>query len=242
MSRQTRVAVIGAGSWGTTVASLAARTRRRCCGRARGRRGDQRRHTNGRYLADGELPPGCEPPTRSRRRSRPRTCSSWACPRTAFATARGGRAARPAVDPGGQPDQGPRAGHPAAHDRGDRRGPARATRPACSPGPTSPRRCSAGHAAAAVIAMPDEQVARRCRRSSGRRSFRVYTRRDVIGAELAGALKNVVAIAAGMADGLGTGDNTRALVIAAALAELTRLGVAMGGERDVRRARRRWAT
>ena len=59
--------------------------------------------------------------------------------------------------------------------------------------------------------------------------FRVYTNPDVIGCELGGALKNVIAIASGMADGLGTGDNTRAAVITRGLAELSRLGAAMGG-------------
>ena len=61
-------------------------------------------------------------------------------------------------------------------------------------------------------------------------SFRVYTNTDVIGCEIAGALKNVMAIAAGMARGLGFGDNTMATLVTRALAELTRLGVAMGGE------------
>jgi glycerol-3-phosphate dehydrogenase (NAD(P)+) len=60
--------------------------------------------------------------------------------------------------------------------------------------------------------------------------FRVYTNTDVIGCELGGALKNVIAIAVGMAAGLGVGDNTTAMVITRGLAELTRLGVAMGGE------------
>ena len=58
----------------------------------------------------------------------------------------------------------------------------------------------------------------------------MYTNTDVLGCEIGGALKNVIALAAGMADGLGTGDNTRAAVITRGLAELTRLGVAMGGE------------
>src|SRR3546814_8123075 len=58
---------------------------------------------------------------------------------------------------------------------------------------------------------------------------RVYTNNGVIGPEVAGALKNVMAIASGMADGLGTGDNTRSAVITRGLAELTRLGCAMGG-------------
>ena len=60
----------------------------------------------------------------------------------------------------------------------------------------------------------------------------MYTNHDVIGCEVAGALKNVIAIASGMADGLGTGDNTRAAVITRGLAELTRLGCAMGGEQQ----------
>jgi glycerol-3-phosphate dehydrogenase (NAD(P)+) len=58
----------------------------------------------------------------------------------------------------------------------------------------------------------------------------VYTNHDVIGCEVAGALKNVIAIAAGMAEGLSVGDNTRAAVVSRGLAELTRLGVAMGGQ------------
>jgi glycerol-3-phosphate dehydrogenase (NAD(P)+) len=58
----------------------------------------------------------------------------------------------------------------------------------------------------------------------------VYTSVDVAGCELGGALKNVIAISAGMAVGLGVGDNTRAMVITRGLAEMTRLGVAMGGD------------
>src|SRR4029077_16174543 len=60
--------------------------------------------------------------------------------------------------------------------------------------------------------------------------FRVYINRDVIGSELGGVLKNVIAIAAGMADGVGAGDTTRAAVITRGLAEMSRLGVAMGGD------------
>jgi glycerol-3-phosphate dehydrogenase (NAD(P)+) len=58
----------------------------------------------------------------------------------------------------------------------------------------------------------------------------VYRNPDVVGCEVAGALKNVMAIASGMADGMGFGDNTRAALITRGLAELTRLGVALGGE------------
>jgi glycerol-3-phosphate dehydrogenase (NAD(P)+) len=58
----------------------------------------------------------------------------------------------------------------------------------------------------------------------------VYTNPDVVGCEIAGALKNVIAIAAGMTDGMGFGDNTRAALITRGLAELTRLGIAIGGD------------
>jgi glycerol-3-phosphate dehydrogenase (NAD(P)+) len=87
-----------------------------------------------------------------------------------------------------------------------------------------------GHAAAAVIAMPDAHVAAALQDLFKAPRFRVYRSADVIGAEISGPLKNVYAIAAGMSTGLGTGDNTRALVICRAIAEMTRLGVAMGGD------------
>jgi glycerol-3-phosphate dehydrogenase (NAD(P)+) len=67
-------------------------------------------------------------------------------------------------------------------------------------------------------------------REVARGVFRVYTHHDVVGCEIGGALKNVIAIASGMAQGLGVGDNTRAAVMSRGLAELTTLAVAMGGE------------
>ena len=62
--------------------------------------------------------------------------------------------------------------------------------------------------------------------------FRVYTSPDMTGIELGGALKNVIALAAGMADGLGYGDNTKAALITRGMAEMTRLAVAMGGRQE----------
>src|SRR5206468_3877467 len=87
-----------------------------------------------------------------------------------------------------------------------------------------------GYAAAAVVATPDIHVATALQPLFRSRVFRVYRNDDVIGSEMGGVLKNVVAIAAGMADGLGVGDNTRALVITRGLAEITRLGEAMGAD------------
>lgn len=97
-------------------------------------------------------------------------------------------------------------------------------------GPNIAREIMAGQAAAAVIATEDLAVGRAIQSVLTRGVFRVYTNHDVIGCELGGALKNVVAIASGIAQGLGVGDNTRAMVMTRGLAELTRLGMAMGGE------------
>lgn len=97
-------------------------------------------------------------------------------------------------------------------------------------GPNLAKEILAGHAAAAVVATADEFIGSELQRCFATSLFRVYTNPDVCGSEVGGALKNVVAIAAGMADGLGAGDNTRAAVITRGLAEITRLGVAMGGE------------
>ncbi len=97
-------------------------------------------------------------------------------------------------------------------------------------GPNLAKEIMAGHAAASVIATPDLSVAKQLQRILQSPRFRVYTNHDVTGCEVGGALKNVVAIATGIAQGLSTGDNTRSAVITRGLAELTRLGVAMGGE------------
>ena len=96
-------------------------------------------------------------------------------------------------------------------------------------GPNLAREIVAGQPAATVIAMKDEDAAKALQQVFMSKRFRVYTNDDVIGSESGGALKNVMAIAAGMAHGLGFGDNTMATLITRALAELKRLGVAMGG-------------
>ncbi|MBK5221768.1 MAG: NAD(P)H-dependent glycerol-3-phosphate dehydrogenase [Acidimicrobiia bacterium] len=97
-------------------------------------------------------------------------------------------------------------------------------------GPNLAREILAGHAAASVIAMADPAIAESLQAVFAGGQFRVYTNTDVVGAEVGGALKNVIAIASGIADGLGAGDNARAALITRGLAEMARLGVAMGGE------------
>lgn len=96
-------------------------------------------------------------------------------------------------------------------------------------GPNLAAEIVAEQPAAAVVAMEDEEAARSIQTVFMGPTFRVYTHDDVIGCELGGALKNVMAIAAGMSDGLGFGDNTKATLLTRALAELTRLGTALGG-------------
>jgi len=95
-------------------------------------------------------------------------------------------------------------------------------------GPTFAREVALGRPAAAVVAAPDEALARRVQAALGTREFRLYTNRDIVGVELGGALKNVVAIATGIADGLELGENARAALITRGLAEITRLAVALG--------------
>lgn len=97
-------------------------------------------------------------------------------------------------------------------------------------GPNLAREVMAGQPTATVVALRDEIWARAIQSLFMSPTLRVYTNRDVVGCESAGALKNVIALAAGMAHGLGYGDNSKAALITRGLAELTRLGVALGGE------------
>lgn len=89
-----------------------------------------------------------------------------------------------------------------------------------------------GYPAASVLAMKDSYMATELQKILGTEYFRVYTNTDVIGCELAGAFKNVIAIACGMADGMGAGDNVRAAFITRGMAESSRLGMAMGGNME----------
>jgi glycerol-3-phosphate dehydrogenase (NAD(P)+) len=97
-------------------------------------------------------------------------------------------------------------------------------------GPNLAREIMSGYAAASVIAMQDQVIVKQLQKLFHSGLFRVYTNHDVIGSELGGVLKNIIAIAAGMGDGQGAGDNTRSALITRGLAEIMRLGVAMGGE------------
>jgi glycerol-3-phosphate dehydrogenase (NAD(P)+) len=232
MGQQARVAVIGAGSWGTTVASLAAANAPTVIWARREElaREIDERHTNEPYLPGLALHPALRATASLEEAAATADVLVMAVPSHGF------RAVLEQLAPHVRPwipvvslvkglEQGSRLrmsevveqvlpGHPAG----------------VLTGPNLAREVMTGHAAAAVVAMDDEHVARPLQEIFKADRFRVYRSADVVGAELAGALKNVFAIAAGMSTGLGTGDNTRALVICRAVAEMTRFGVAMGGD------------
>jgi glycerol-3-phosphate dehydrogenase (NAD(P)+) len=227
-----RVAVLGAGSWGTTVAALVA-GRHECTLWARDpelAREIDEDNVNSRYLPGLPLPSGLRAtadlekavhdadllvvgvPTRGFRAiliDAKQYLRPWIPVVSLSKGFESGTLLRMT-----QVIQEELPGHPAA----------------ALTGPNLAKEIMAGQAAASVIATEDLAVARALQSVLRRGMFRIYTNHDVVGCELGGALKNVVAIATGIAQGLGVGDNTRAAVITRGLAELTRLGVAMGGE------------
>src|SRR3569833_2426323 len=99
-------------------------------------------------------------------------------------------------------------------------------------GPTSARAAGAGLPTAMTIASPDEEFAKALAHSLSSAYIRAYTSTDITGVEVGGAVKNVLAVGAGLSDGLGFGANTRVALITRGLAEMMRLGVAMGARRD----------
>jgi glycerol-3-phosphate dehydrogenase (NAD(P)+) len=109
------------------------------------------------------------------------------------------------------------------------RHPDRASQLAVLSGPTFAQELARGDPSAAVIASRDAGVAARVQAIVTGGSFRLYTNDDPFGVEIAGALKNIMALAAGMVDGLGYGSNTLAALITRGLSEMTRLGTALGG-------------
>ncbi|HVB73746.1 MAG TPA: NAD(P)H-dependent glycerol-3-phosphate dehydrogenase [Ktedonobacteraceae bacterium] len=106
--------------------------------------------------------------------------------------------------------------------------PSAANRIAALSGPTISLEVAQGKPTAAVVAAHDERVAERIRQIVSTSQFRIYTSNDVVGVELGGALKNIIAIGAGFNEGMQYGDNAKAAFITRALAEIARLGIAAG--------------
>jgi glycerol-3-phosphate dehydrogenase (NAD(P)+) len=99
-------------------------------------------------------------------------------------------------------------------------------------GPTIAGEVAAGLATTAVIACPQPKLVQQIQKIIHSETFRIYTNDDVAGTEIGGSIKNVIAIACGVCDGLGLGSNAKAAVLTRGLAEMTRLGVALGGKRE----------
>ena len=101
---------------------------------------------------------------------------------------------------------------------------------ACFPDPSHAEEVSRGLPTTCVVSARRKETAEYLQGLFMSPAFRVYTTPDMLGVELGGALKNVIALAAGTADGLGYGDNTKAALITRGIAEMTRLGVKMGAK------------
>ena len=111
-------------------------------------------------------------------------------------------------------------------------GPIRPPRIAVLSGPSFAAEVAAGDPTVAVLASTDAALASEIQEEFSGPRFRLYTNDDVIGTEIAGAVKNVIAIAAGVSTGLGLGTNTMSALVTRGLAEMTRLAVALGGRRE----------
>ena len=229
-----RTAVLGAGSWGTTVATLASHNVPTVIW---SRRQDQveeiqREHTNERYLPGFALPPDLRATNSIEEAVRDADLVALGVPSHGLRevleeVSKHIRPWVPVISLAKGLEEGShlRMTEVITEMLPDRRA-------GVLTGPNLAKEIMSGFAAASVVAIEDELVARQIQGVFHSGLFRVYTNRDVVGCELGGALKNVIAIATGMGDGIGVGDNTRSAVITRGLAEIQRLGVAMGGRAE----------
>jgi glycerol-3-phosphate dehydrogenase (NAD(P)+) len=224
------ITIVGAGSWGTALAIHLARngTPVRLCARSSEVVDAMRlRRRNPWYLPDVDLPEGIDPTTDAAAAVAAASLVVIAVPSEFFGDtlARLGAVSAPVVS-------ATKGFEPGRHRRMSEVIAARwpAAGVGVLSGPTFAREVALGQPTAAVIACRDDALGADLQRQLGSREFRLYTNRDVIGVEVGGALKNVIAVATGLADGLGLGENTRAALITRGLAEITRLAVMLGGE------------
>lgn len=233
MTVTRRLAVFGAGSWGTALAILAARhgTPTILWGRDREQMAEMAaQRLNRRYLPEVLLPPGLAPESDFEATLRQADDFLLAVPSHAFRATL--RQMAPALRPdsriawatkGLEPGTRRLLHEVVAEELG-------ADRPvAVISGPTFAREVAKGLPTAMTVASSHGPTADHFAALLRDGTVRAYTSDDIIGVELGGAVKNVLALAAGIADGLGYGANTRAALITRGLAEMMRLGVALGG-------------
>lgn len=230
MARPVRVVVLGSGSWGTTVAGLAARNTPTLLWARSPDTAEEinSEHRNSRYLGDRMLSADLRATADLTEAAQEADVlvvgvPSHAVRATLDAITNEVRAWVPVLSlvKGLEPGTRQRPteviaeclpGHPVG----------------LLAGPNIASEIADGLAAASVVATQDDRVASALQPLFASPVFRVYRNTDVLGCELGGVLKNIVAIAAGMAEGLSVGDNTRAMVLTRGLAEMTRLGEVMG--------------
>jgi glycerol-3-phosphate dehydrogenase (NAD(P)+) len=232
----TAIAVLGAGSWGTALAIQFARSGRltRLWGRDRERieamTGERR---NARYLPSGAFPASLAPTADLHAAIAGADDVLLAVPSHAFRGMLGEVA--PHLDPaqrvawatkGFELESG-KLPHQIAREV---LGPDRAI--AVLSGPTFAREVGAGLPTAMTVASPDPAFATELAQDLSSDNFRAYISSDIVGVEVGGAVKNVLAVGAGLSDGLGFGANTRVALITRGLVEMTRLGTALGAQRD----------
>lgn len=227
-----RVAVIGAGSWGTTVAALAAVNAPTVLWARRAALADSinNDHVNPDYLPNFVLPDQLHATASLEDAVSHADVLVMAVPSHGYreVAAEAAPFLRPWV---------PIVSLTKGLERNSRKRMSEVTRDempghpvAVLTGPNLAKEILSGQPAASVVAIDDNDIATELQRIFGRPSLRVYTNGDVVGCEVGGVVKNVIAIGAGMAEGMGFGDNTRATLITRGLAEMTRLGIAMGGQ------------
>ena len=233
----TRVAVLGTGSWGTTFAAVLADAG--CEVTVWGRRAEvcdeiAQRHTNEAYLPGIVLPGGVTATTDAARALAGAQLVAVAVP---------AQSARATLEPLAglvDPDAVVVSLMKGVELASDQRmsevvGQALAVpaeRVAVLSGPNLAREIAEHQPTATVVAALDEATARRVARACATSYFRPYTNADVVGVELCGAVKNVIAVAVGIAQGSGYGHNTMATVITRGLVEITRLGLALGADAE----------
>jgi glycerol-3-phosphate dehydrogenase (NAD(P)+) len=226
-----KVAVVGAGSWGTTVAALAAVNTPTMLWSRRPALAEQINdaHVNGDYLPNFVLPAQLRATGSLQEAVSTADVLVMAVPSHGYrdVAAEAAPFLRPWV---------PVVSLAKGLERSSRKRMSEVTQEempghpvAVLTGPNLAKEILAGQPAASVVAVDDVTIGAELQRIFGRPSLRIYTNPDVVGCEVGGVVKNVIAIASGMAEGMGFGANTRATLITRGLAEMTRLGVAMGG-------------
>lgn len=230
-----RVAVIGAGGWGTALSVVAARAGRevRLWSRNESVVEDVNvRRVNGAYLEGCAIPSGVTATTELGSALKGAEIILLAAPSHATrAVLEGMRglfepdAVFVSATKGVEVETGRRISEVVGEVLGE----GAAGRFACLSGPSFAREVAADQPTAVVVSSLHESLARLAQRALSAQNFRVYTNPDVVGTELGGASKNVMALAAGMVAGLGLGANTVSALVTRGLAEMTRLALAEGG-------------